>query len=78
MPPKARRQTLMFSATFPKEIQTLAAEFMRPYVWIGVGRVGSTVSSIEQRIVLAKGSKQEKMPLLTEALLGTPGTSRRC
>jgi hypothetical protein len=40
---------------------------------VGVGRVGSTVASIEQRIVLAKGSKQEKMPLLVSALLGTPG-----
>jgi ATP-dependent RNA helicase DDX3X len=31
MPPKERRQNLMFSATFPKEIQELAGAFMRPY-----------------------------------------------
>ena len=30
------RQTLMFSATFPKQIQRLARDFMRDYLWINV------------------------------------------
>lgn len=46
-----QRQTLMFSATFPKAIQKLASDFMNNYVWIGVGRVGSTTSSITQRVL---------------------------
>merc|ERR1719262_1271456 len=40
------RKTLMFSATFPTEIQKLAKEFMGNYVWIGVGRVGGAVETV--------------------------------
>ena len=41
MPAKQDRQTLMFSATFPQEIQRLAGSFLnRGYVWVSVGRVG--------------------------------------
>lgn len=40
MPSKEDRQTMMFSATFPREIQVLAGEFLREgYIWISVGRV---------------------------------------
>ena len=63
----------MFSATFPPEMQKLAADFLRPYVWIGVGRVGSTTKNIEQRIVRAENSKQQKLPLLVTALAGVGG-----
>ena len=45
------RQTLLFSATFPREIQLLASDFLRAYVWVGVGRVGSTTENITQRVV---------------------------
>lgn len=46
-----QRQTLMFSATFPKTIQKLAQDFMNNYIWISIGRVGSTTSSITQRVM---------------------------
>lgn len=36
MPPTGERQTLMFSATFPKEIQQLASEFMTRYIFVAV------------------------------------------
>jgi ATP-dependent RNA helicase DDX3X len=39
MPPSGQRQTLMFSATFPKEIQRLAADFMHNYVFLTVSTV---------------------------------------
>jgi len=39
MPGTGRRQTMMFSATFPKEIQVLASEFLFDYVFLTVGRV---------------------------------------
>lgn len=40
MPSRNDRQTLMFSATFPREIQQLAGSFLkRDYIWISVGRV---------------------------------------
>jgi ATP-dependent RNA helicase DDX3X len=32
--PREGRQTLMFSATFPKEIQRLAQDFLRDYVFL--------------------------------------------
>jgi ATP-dependent RNA helicase DDX3X len=34
-------QTLMFSATFPHDIQILARDFMKDYVFLSVGHVGS-------------------------------------
>lgn len=50
MPPKGGRQTLMFSATFPKEIQRLASDFLEDYLFLAVGRVGSTTDFIQQRV----------------------------
>ena len=73
MPPKERRQTLLFSATFPPEIQKLASAFLRPYVWIAVGRVGSTVENIEQRLVKAVPDKRKKMMLVVKALAEKDG-----
>lgn len=52
MPVKGQRVTAMFSATFPKEIQMLAQDFLMPnYVFLAVGRVGSTSENISQKIV---------------------------
>jgi ATP-dependent RNA helicase DDX3X len=42
------RQSVMFSATFPKEIQRLARDFLNDYVFLTVGRVGSTHQNITQ------------------------------
>ena len=36
MPPAGQRQTLLFSATFPKEIQRLASDFLHNYVFLAV------------------------------------------
>ena len=51
MPGPGVRQTYMFSATFPKEIQILARDFLKDYVFLAVGRVGSTSENITQKIV---------------------------
>ena len=51
MPGPDERQTLMFSATFPKEIQMLARDFLKDYVFLAVGRVGSSSENITQKIV---------------------------
>lgn len=50
MPPVQGRQTLMFSATFPRDIQMLARDFLKDYVFLSVGRVGSTSENITQKI----------------------------
>ncbi|RWS31782.1 ATP-dependent RNA helicase DDX3Y-like protein [Leptotrombidium deliense] len=51
MPPVGDRQTLMFSATFPKKVQELARRFLDNYIFLAVGRVGSTSENITQKIV---------------------------
>ncbi|XP_078220396.1 ATP-dependent RNA helicase DDX3Y [Callithrix jacchus] len=51
MPPKGVRHTMMFSATFPKKIQMLARDFLDEYIFLAVGRVGSTSENITQKVV---------------------------
>ncbi len=41
MPAVGVRQTLLFSATFPKEVQRLAQDFLYDYILLRVGRAGS-------------------------------------
>ncbi|KAG5227546.1 DEAD-box ATP-dependent RNA helicase [Salix suchowensis] len=50
MPPPGLRQTMLFSATFPKEIQRLASDFLASYIFLAVGRVGSSTDLIAQRV----------------------------
>ena len=69
IPPRENRRTSMFSATFPVEIQKLSEMYMRPYVFVAVGRVGSTTQSITQRFLLVSDhSKQGKLKLLHDTL----------
>ncbi|XP_044139545.1 ATP-dependent RNA helicase DDX3X isoform X1 [Bufo gargarizans] len=51
MPPKGVRQTMMFSATFPKSLKILARDFLEEYIFLAVGRVGSTSENITQKVV---------------------------
>lgn len=50
MPKTGERQTLMFSATFPSPIQMLARDFLDNYIFLAVGRVGSTSENITQKV----------------------------
>ncbi|KAF1984576.1 DEAD-domain-containing protein [Aulographum hederae CBS 113979] len=50
MPAVHSRQTLMFSATFPRDIQMLARDFLKEYIFLSVGRVGSTSENITQKV----------------------------
>ncbi|KAL6221723.1 hypothetical protein ACLB2K_005118 [Fragaria x ananassa] len=50
MPPPGARQTLLFSATFPDEIQRLAADFLKNYIFLTVGKVGSSTDLIAQKV----------------------------
>jgi len=60
MPNKDKRQTLMFSATFPKPIQNLAQDFLRDYVFLSVGRVGATCNLITQKVYYAEEHKKKE------------------
>lgn len=67
MPRKGNRVTAMFSATFPKEIQVLAQDFLMPnYVFLAVGRVGSTSENIMQKVVWVE--EHEKRSYLMDLL----------
>ncbi|KAI8081726.1 ATP-dependent RNA helicase DED1 [Halteromyces radiatus] len=65
------RQTLLYSATFPKEIQLLARDFLRPdYLFLRVGRVGGTTTDITQKVMWVE--EQEKREKLKTILLSQP------
>lgn len=100
MPPKGIRQTMMFSATFPKEIQVcwtaghrtapqvywlglclserllllqiLARDFLEDYIFLAVGRVGSTSENITQKVVWVE--ENDKRSFLLD-LLNATGTN---
>lgn len=59
---KEGRQTLMFSATFPKQIQRMAMDFLDDYIFVTVGRVGSTTEFITQKLeYVEEGMKQNTL-----------------
>lgn len=66
MPPTTGRQTLMFSATFPRDIQMLARDFLKDYVFLSVGRVGSTSENITQKVEYVED--QDKRSVLLDIL----------
>ena len=72
LPPNERRQTLLFSATFAPPIQRVAASYLRePYAHVAVGRVGSSIETITQRLVLAEQpDKRSKLSLLLPLITG--------
>ncbi|KAH8393624.1 hypothetical protein KR200_007718, partial [Drosophila serrata] len=47
---RPEHQTLMFSATFPEEIQRLAGEFLKNYVFVTIGVVGGACSDVKQEV----------------------------
>jgi superfamily II DNA/RNA helicase len=60
------RQTLLFSATMPREISDLAAQMLRDPARVAVTPVASTVERVEQRVILV--DKPAKSALLVETL----------
>ena len=71
MPRESGRQTLMFSATFPTEIQRLSADFMNDYIFLAVGRVGNAAADIDQKIEYVE--ENEKMDFLERFLSQVEG-----
>ncbi|XP_047308496.1 DEAD-box ATP-dependent RNA helicase 52B-like [Impatiens glandulifera] len=68
MPQPGSRQTLLFSATFPTEIQKLASDFLSNYIFLSVGKVGSSAELIDQRVELVQD--EEKRQCLLGLLKG--------
>ncbi|CAJ0574115.1 unnamed protein product, partial [Mesorhabditis spiculigera] len=63
-PPKEKRTTLMFSATFPEEVQNVAKESLRDdHVMLAVDKIGSANKCITQSFVEVsdRSGKREKL-----------------
>ena len=70
MPGKADRQALMFSATFPEDVQRLAQEILSDnYLFLVVGRVGGANLDIEQTVynVDNHGKREKLLSILNES-----------
>jgi ATP-dependent RNA helicase DDX3X len=64
------RQTFLFSATFPVEIQRLASDFMKDYIFVAVGRVGAASKDVTQKIIWME--QDEKTEYLIDFLSRVP------
>jgi ATP-dependent RNA helicase RhlE len=61
LPPK--RQTLLFSATMPQEIRTLAARLMKDPVYVSVTPVSSTAEKIQQSVYFTDKAQKRRLLL---------------
>mmetsp|Transcript_44601 Transcript_44601/g.126164 ORF Transcript_44601/g.126164 Transcript_44601/m.126164 type:complete len:600 (+) Transcript_44601:81-1880(+) len=61
------RQSMMFSATFAGEVQHMAQDFLKDYVFITVGRVGAASELVTQHVVYA-GEYEQKVRALEKAV----------
>ena len=66
LPPVGQRQTLLFSATMPPEIEALARQILNDPIKVAVTPVSSTVDAIRQQVY--KVDKANKRALLLEVL----------
>ena len=68
IPPKEKRCTSMFSATFPSEVQRMAKHFLREdYIFLVVGTPGGANEDIAQTIEeVPQSSKKERLFQLLE------------
>lgn len=57
-----KRQTLMFSATFPDSIQRLAGTYLHEYIFLAIGQVGGACKDVTQNVFeVTKFQKREKL-----------------
>jgi len=66
------RQTMLFSATMPSEIVTIAANYMRSPERVEVARAGTTASQVTQELFVVH--KEGKNDLLSKLLYDYKGT----
>merc|ERR1719201_1169044 len=73
MPPSGPggRQTMMFSATFPRAVMRIAESFLHEPIMLKVGRVGGAASSVTQKVMYVDG--RDKTPATVELLKAVPG-----
>jgi ATP-dependent RNA helicase RhlE len=67
-----KRQTMLFSATIPIEIQNLATQYLRDPVSVTVGAPTATAAGAQQQVVFV--SLEQKLPCLIALLTDEEGT----
>lgn len=78
MPPVDERQTLLFSATFPDQIQSFAANFLRKdYLFIKVGIVGGACADVTQRLIRVETAEAIKTQQLEDIVKNVGETNQR-
>lgn len=71
------RQVLMWSATWPKEVQTLAEDFLRNYIQVNIGSLNlSANNNIKQNIVICEEHEKEQELSALLKTLGSDGTNK--
>lgn len=59
---KSTLQTLLFSATFPEDVQRIAATYLRDYIFFAVGIVGGASTDVAQEVIeVPKKGKRNKL-----------------
>lgn len=67
------RQTLLFSATMPEKITSIAKKYMKKPLRVEVARAGTTAEKVEQEVFVVP--KSEKIKLLESLLFEYKGTT---
>jgi ATP-dependent RNA helicase RhlE len=67
------RQNLFFSATMPKEIETLAAELLRNPMKVSVAPAATTAELVDQRVILVETAQKREV---LARILADPGFAR--
>jgi probable ATP-dependent RNA helicase DDX4 len=70
---QGKRQTLMFSATFPEEVQKLAWNYLDNYIFVNTGIIGGTNPHVCQEFF--EVNRSDKRNKLSE-VLGQIGNAR--
>jgi ATP-dependent RNA helicase RhlE len=66
------RQTMLFSATMPKEIEKMAKRFLYQPVRIEIARTGSTAKDVEQELIIVP--QERKMTVLKKLIRDQSGS----
>ncbi|KAJ3050986.1 ATP-dependent RNA helicase dbp2 [Rhizophlyctis rosea] len=68
------RQTLMWSATWPREVQNLARDYLKDYIQVNIGSLELSASHNVRQVVHIVTDREKRSKLLD--LLGSPRESR--
>ena len=66
------RQTMLFSATMPREIERMAKHYLYDPIRVEVSRSGETIDAIEQELVIIP--RDQKMNILKTLIKGIDGS----